>query len=79
MAENQLPLPNVYVYSQSISYLPDLPKFSDFFDLCLHWMSIVRGLRLFSVSGQGWEINVSSMGFAADNKTRVVGGEIVIS
>ena len=42
MAENQLPLPNVYVYSQSISYLPHLPKFSDFFDLCLHWMSVLR-------------------------------------
>ena len=25
--------------------LPDLPKFSDFFDLCLHWVSVVRGFK----------------------------------
>ena len=23
--------------------LPHWPKFSDFFDLCLHWVSVVRG------------------------------------
>ena len=25
--------------------LPQLPKFSDFFDSCLHWVSVVRGRR----------------------------------
>ena len=31
---NQLPLPNFSVR----------PKFSDFFDLCLHWVSVFRGI-----------------------------------
>ena len=34
----------VFRYGQSIFCLPHLPKFSDFFDLCLHWVSVVRGL-----------------------------------
>ena len=29
-------------YDRSILCLPHRPKFSDFFDLCLHWMSVVR-------------------------------------
>ena len=28
---------------RSIFYLPHWPKFSDFFDLCLHWVSVVLG------------------------------------
>ena len=31
------------LYSRSIFCLPHWPKFSDIFDLCLHWVSVVRG------------------------------------
>ena len=34
----------IFRYGRSIFCLPHRPKFSDFFDLCLHWVSIVRGL-----------------------------------
>ena len=33
----------IFRYGRSIFCLPHRPKFSDFFDLCLHWVSIVRG------------------------------------
>ena len=32
----------IFSYSRSIFCLPHRPKFSDFFDLCLHWVSVVR-------------------------------------
>ena len=32
----------IFRYAQSIFCLPHQPKFSDFFDLCLHWVSVVR-------------------------------------
>ena len=32
-------------YSGKIFRLPHWPKFSDFFDLCLHWVSVVRGFK----------------------------------
>ena len=32
----------IFRYDQSILYLPHQPTFSDFFDLCLHWVSVVR-------------------------------------
>ena len=32
----------IFRYGRSIFCLPHRPKFSDFFDLFLHWMSIVR-------------------------------------
>ena len=32
----------IFRCSQSIFCLPHRPKFSDFFDLCLHWVSVVR-------------------------------------
>ena len=32
----------IFIYSQSIFCLLHLPKFSDFFDAFLHWVSIVR-------------------------------------
>ena len=35
-------LSQVLRYGQSIFCLPHRPKFSDFFDLFLHWMSVVR-------------------------------------
>ena len=33
----------IFRYGRSIFCLPQRPKFSDFFDLCLHWVSVVRG------------------------------------
>ena len=32
----------IFRYGQSIFCLPHWPKFSDFSDLCLHWVSAVR-------------------------------------
>ena len=32
----------IFRYGRSIFSLPHLPKFSDIFDLCLHWVSVVR-------------------------------------
>ena len=32
----------IFRYGQRIFCLPHRPKFSDFFDLCLHWVSVVR-------------------------------------
>ena len=33
----------MFRYGRSIFCLPHRPKFSDFFGLCLHWVSVVRG------------------------------------
>ena len=33
----------IYRYGGSIFCLPHRPNFSDIFDLCLHWVSVVRG------------------------------------
>ena len=33
----------MFRYSRSIFCLPHRPNFSDIFDLCLHWVSVVRG------------------------------------
>ena len=33
----------IFMYSRSIFCLPHRPNFSDIFDLCLHWVSVVRG------------------------------------
>ena len=38
------PNSQIFRYSQKISCLPHRPNFSDTFDLCLHWVSVVRGL-----------------------------------
>ena len=38
----------IFRYGRSIFCLPHQHKFSDFFDFCLHWVSVVRrGLNLF--------------------------------
>ena len=34
----------IFRYNGSIFCLPHRPNFSDIFDLCLHWMSVVRAL-----------------------------------
>ena len=36
----------IFRYGQSIFCLPHRPKISDFFDLCLHWVSVVRVMGL---------------------------------
>ena len=36
----------IFRYGRSIFCLPYRPKFSDFFDLCLHWVSVVRGQNI---------------------------------
>ena len=36
----------IFRYGQSIFCLPHRPNFSDFFDLCLHKVSVVRGISL---------------------------------
>ena len=35
----------IFRYGRSIFCLPHLPNFSDIFILCLHWVSVVRGLE----------------------------------
>ena len=34
----------IFRYGRSVFCLPHRPNFSDIFDLCLHWVSVVRGL-----------------------------------
>ena len=34
----------IFRYGRSIFCLPNWPNFSDIFDLCLHWVSVVRDL-----------------------------------
>ena len=34
----------IFSYGRSIFCLPHRPKFSDFLSLCLHWLSVVRGV-----------------------------------
>ena len=35
----------IFRYGRSIFCLPHWPNFSDIFDLCLHWVSVVRGIK----------------------------------
>ena len=37
----------IFSYGRSTFCLPHQPKFSDFFDFCLHCVSVVRGVNLF--------------------------------
>ena len=37
----------IYRYGQSTFCLPHRPKISEFFDLCLHWVSVVRDWEQF--------------------------------
>ena len=41
----------VFRYGQSIFCLPHRPNFQISFDLCLHWVSVVRGLTDLTKSG----------------------------
>ena len=38
-------LSQIFRYGQSIFCLPHRPRISDFFDLCLHWVSVVRAWK----------------------------------
>ena len=48
----------VFRYSQSISCLPHRPNFSDIFDLCLHWVSVVR---------ESWDISFTFQAYTLPN------------
>ena len=48
----------IFRYGQSLFCLPHRPKFSDFFDLCLHWVSVVRVLAHLQV----WKISFKHCG-----------------
>ena len=37
----------IFRYGRRIFCLPHRPNFSDIFDLCLHWVSVVRGWKIF--------------------------------
>ena len=39
----------IFRYGRSIFCLPLRPNFSDIFDLCLHWVSVVRGFIISSL------------------------------
>ena len=43
----------IFRYGQSIFCLPHKPKFSDLFDLCLHWVSVVRGKEYYKLFHKG--------------------------
>ena len=41
-------------YSQSIFCLPHWSKISDFCDVCIHWVSVVRALHLYFQANSFW-------------------------
>ena len=43
----------IFRYGGSIFCLPHRPNFSDIFDLCLHWVSVVRGIYYIHFSSIG--------------------------
>ena len=47
----------IFRYGQSIFCLPHRPNFSDIFDVCPHWVSVVRGryviYKTFILEGMG--------------------------
>ena len=50
----------IFRYVGSIFCLPHQPKFSDIFDLCLHWVSVVRA---YSDEEELYSINNQNLGF----------------
>ena len=40
----------IFRYGLSIFCVPHRPNFSDSFDLCLHWVSVVRGMGLLPIN-----------------------------
>ena len=53
----------IFRYGGSIFYLPHWPKFSDIFDLCLHWMSVVRDVNLDSDYTVGYTVIIMKLWF----------------
>ena len=47
----------IFRYGRSIFFLPHRPKFSDVYDLCLHWVSVVRGWHQFKRGGGSFRHN----------------------
>ena len=47
----------IFRYGRSIFRLPHRPNFSDIFDFCLHWMSVVRDPDQFDSSYDFWTIS----------------------
>jgi len=44
----------IFRYGQSIFCLPHRPNFSVIFDLCIHWVSVVRVLKWKKIGRLGW-------------------------
>ena len=47
----------IFRYGQSIFCLPHQPNFSDIFDLCLHWVSVVRGFGRIYGANLLWQLH----------------------
>ena len=58
-------------YDQSIFCLPHQPKFSGFFNLCHHWVSIVRGLQSKNCSsfGKNWFSNDNFVSLSQESQS----------
>ena len=48
----------IFKYSRSIFCVPHRPNFSDIFDLCLHWVSVVR---------ESWDISFTFQAYTLPN------------
>ena len=48
----------IFRYGRSIFCLPHRPNFSDIFDLCLHWVSVVR---------ESWDISFTFQAYTLPN------------
>ena len=51
----------IFRYGRSIFCLPHRPNFSDIFDLCLHWVSVVRALYCANLGNQKYLKNWADM------------------
>ena len=56
----------IFRYGRSIFCLPLLPNFSDIFDLCLHWVSVVRAS---SATDCNKNKNLNFIGFSQEHLT----------
>ena len=61
----------IFRYGGSIFCLPHRPIFSDILDLCLHWVSVVRGIQQTKVFYDGL-ISESFFTLAQISKTKVL-------
>ena len=65
----------IFRYRQSLFCLPHGLKFSDVFDLCLHWVSVVRGVRHLCTSRT--DINGAHHGLSLVFFIRIIRGQRV--